>query len=65
MTDPTITGALLRRCVELEALVLLGFEEAVGVIDDDGVADAEGPVIAWTLLLVPKVLPESSTAMTP
>jgi hypothetical protein len=61
MTDPTMTGALLRCGVEL---VPLGFEEAEGSIDAEAVADAEGPAIARTLLLVPRVLPEPSTAMT-
>jgi len=56
MTDPTMTGTLLR-------LVPLGFEEAEGSIGEDAFADP-GPAIARTLLLVAIVLPESSTAMT-
>jgi hypothetical protein len=70
MIDPTMTGTLLGRRVEL---VPLGFEEADGSVDAEAVADADaeaiadagGPAIARTLLLVPIVLPESSTAMTP
>jgi len=46
-------------------MVVLEFKEAVGSIDGEEVADEEGPAIARTLLLVPKVLPESSIAMTP
>jgi hypothetical protein len=61
MIDPTMTGALLFR---LGGLVPLGFEVVVGGVDAKAVADAEGPGIARTLLLVPKMLPEGSTAMT-
>jgi len=62
MTDPTMTGTLF--CCRVE-LVLLGFEEAVGSVDVEAVADVgSGLAIARTLLLVLIVLPESSTAMT-
>jgi hypothetical protein len=61
MIEPTMTGALL--CFRVE-LVPLGFEEAEGSTDAEAVADAEGPAIARTWLLVPIVLPElTSTAM--